>query len=149
MNTIAVIPKPQPRVGAVDRPFWQACNEDRLLIQRCAACERHVFYPRVCCPYCRADELAWVRASGRGRVVSHTTVRRTHHDGFNAQAPYVFAAIELDEGPLMYGHLIGAPVDGVLLMGLPVRACFVEHGAGPDGLPQKIAAFHLDEESPP
>jgi uncharacterized OB-fold protein len=144
MNQPGIIPKPQPRVGELDRPFWQGCNENRLLIQQCGSCARHVFYPRVCCPYCHRSELSWVQASGRGRVVSHTTVRRTHHDGFNAQAPYVFAAVELEEGALLYGQLIGAPVDGVLLIGRPVRACFVEHG-----MAQKIAAFQLIEGATP
>jgi uncharacterized OB-fold protein len=144
MNQPGVIPKPQPRVSELDRPFWQACNEDRLLIQQCGGCARHVFYPRVCCPYCHGSELSWVQASGRGAVVSHTTVRRTHHDGFNAQAPYVFAAVELEEGALLYGQLIGAPVDGVLLIGRPVRACFVKQG-----MAQKIAAFQLVEGATP
>jgi len=130
--------KPQPRINALNQPFWQGCNDDRLMIQYCASCRHHVFYPRVCCPYCREDGLQWVLASGRGKVLSHTTVRRTHHDGFNAEAPYVFAAIELEEGPCLYGQLPGAPVDGESLIGLQVRATFVEHGPG-----QKIAAFRL------
>jgi uncharacterized OB-fold protein len=144
MNESTLIPKPQPRISELDRPFWQACNENRLLIQQCRGCARHVFYPRVCCPYCHGGELSWVQASGRGSVVSHTTVRRTHHDGFNAQAPYVFAAIELEEGPLLYGQLIGAPVDGMLLIGRTVVACFVDNG-----MAQKIAAFQLTDGGSP
>jgi uncharacterized OB-fold protein len=130
--------KPQPRVTELNRPFWSGCNEGRLMIQRCAACKRGVFYPRVCCPYCRAGDLDWVQASGRGKVISHTTVRRTHHDSFNAEAPYVFAAIELEEGPCLYAQLRGAPTEGASLIGRPVAAEFVEHGPG-----LKIAAFHL------
>ncbi|MGE8613486.1 MAG: Zn-ribbon domain-containing OB-fold protein [Achromobacter veterisilvae] len=130
--------KPQPRISALNQPFWQGCNEDRLMIQYCGACRRHVFYPRVCCPFCREDGLQWVSASGRGKVISHTTVRRTHHDGFNAEAPYVFAAIELEEGPCLYGQLPGAPLEGASLIGQAVLATFVEHGPG-----QKIAAFRL------
>lgn len=130
--------KPQPRINALNQPFWQGCNEGRLMIQYCAACERHVFYPRVCCPFCREDGLRWVAASGRGKVLSHTTVRRTHHDGFNADAPYVFAAIELEEGPCLYGQMPGAPTEGVSMIGQQVRAAFVEHGPG-----QKIAVFRL------
>lgn len=130
------IAKPQPRVTALNEPFWAGCNEGRLMIQRCGACGRHVFYPRVCCPHCKADQLAWVQASGRGKVISHTTVRRTHHDGFNAEAPYVFAAIELEEGPCIYAQLPGAPLEGASLIGAAVTAEFVPHGPG-----QKIPAF--------
>lgn len=93
----SIMLKPQPRVTELNRPFWEGCNDDRLVIQKCGACAHSVFYPRVCCPFCKTDHLDWVEASGRGKVISHTTVRRTHHDSFNAEVPYVFAAIELEE----------------------------------------------------
>jgi hypothetical protein len=130
--------KPQPRVTELNRAFWNGCNEGRLVIQRCAACKRAVFYPRVCCPFCRSGTLDWIEASGRGKIISHTTIRRTHHDSFNAEAPYVFAAVELEEGPCLYAQLRGAPTDGASLAGRAVAAEFVEHGPG-----LKIAAFHL------
>ncbi len=134
--------KPQPRITGVDRPFWDACNRDRLLVQRCrnSACGRAIFYPRVCCPYCKGGELDWIEASGRGHIVSHTTIRRTHHDGFNPEVPYVFAAVEIEEGPCLYAQVPDAPVDGPSLIGRAVIAQFVPHG--PD---QKIVAFRLAE----
>ncbi len=123
--------KPQPRVNDLTRPFWDGANERRLMIQRCTAagCGKAVFYPRVCCPFCQGPTLQWVQAKGRGSIVSHTTVRRTHHDGFNAEAPYVFAAVALDEGPLMYAQLPGAPLEGSLT-GRPVIVDYAEHGPG-------------------
>ena len=135
--------KPQPRVTELNRAFWQGCNEEQLFVQRCSNpdCGKHVFYPRVCCPFCKADSLGWVKASGRGRVISHTVVRRTHHDSFNAEAPYVFAAIEIQEGPCLYAQLLGAPADGVSLASRAVVAEFVGHGPG-----QKIVAFRLAPE---
>jgi len=130
--------KPQPRITELNRPFWNGCNEGRLMIQRCAACRRAVFYPRVCCPFCKHGELEWIEATGRGKVISHTTIHRTHHDGFNAEAPYVSAAIALDEGPCIFAQLNGAPIDGASLIERPVAVEFVPHG--PD---LKIAAFRL------
>lgn len=130
--------KPQPRVSELNRPFWSGCNEGRLMVQQCAACRRAVFYPRVCCPFCKHGELGWMQASGRGKVISHTTVHRTHHDGFNGEAPYVFAAIALEEGPCIFAQLNGAPIDGSSLIDRPVAVEFMPHG--PD---LKIAAFHL------
>lgn len=140
-SSTPVTPKPQPRVNELARPFWEAANEDRLLIQRCLqpACARAVFYPRVCCPFCKQPTLQWVQASGRGRIISHTTVHRTHHDGFNAEAPYVFAAVELDEGPCIYAQVPGAPTDARSLVGAAVTVAFVDHGAG-----RRMPVFHLD-----
>lgn len=118
-------PPPSPRVYALSRPFWDGCRAGELWLQRCTepACGRAIHYPRVCCPYCQSDKLSWIRASGLGRIVSHTTIRRTHHDGFNPLAPYVFAAIELAEGPLFYARLVAADLDA-RLMGHPVRIRF-------------------------
>jgi uncharacterized OB-fold protein len=125
--------KPQPRLNELTRPFWDGANARRLMIQRCthADCRLAVFYPRVCCPHCQASELEWIEAKGRGTIVSHTTVRRTHHDGFNAEAPYVFAAVKLEEGPLIYAEVSGAPLEESLT-GRAVTADYVAHG--PDRL---------------
>jgi uncharacterized protein len=132
--------KPQPRVNDVNRPFWDGCNNDRLLVQRCGAerCGRKVFYPRVCCPFCQGDALEWIEASGRGRITSHTTVRRTHHDSFNSEAPYVFAVVELEEGPFLYAQIPDAPTNDTSLLGRAVTVDFVRHGPN-----QKIAVFRL------
>jgi uncharacterized OB-fold protein len=137
MTQVSVM-KPKPRITALERPFWDGCNAHRLMIQHCTACSKAVFYPRACCPHCHADRLEWIQASGSGRVISHTTVWRTHHDGFNGEVPYVFAAIQLDEGACIYGQLLHAPVDGPSLVGTPVVAVFIEHRPG-----QKVAAFTL------
>ena len=108
------------------------------MIQRCPACHKSIFYPRVCCPFCQHANLQWVQASGKGKVISYTTVQRPHHDGFNGEAPYLFAAIALDEGPCLYGQLSGETTDGKSLVGQPVVAEFLAHG------PQlRIAAFRL------
>ena len=130
--------KPQPRVTELNRPFWDGCNNGRLVIQKCRACARAVFYPRVCCPFCKAGDLDWIDASGRGKVISHTTVHRTHHDSFDAEAPYVFAAVAIQEGPWLYAQVLGAPTDRASLVGRNVTVTFVDHGPQ-----QKIAAFRL------
>jgi uncharacterized OB-fold protein len=70
--------------------------------------------------------------------VTHTTVHRTHHDSFDAEAPYVFAAVRLSEGPVIYARILDAPVEGVSLLGRPVTAVF--EALTPD---QNILAFRL------
>jgi uncharacterized protein len=123
--------KPQPRVTELNRRFWEGIDAGQLVLQHCLnpACRRAVFYPRVCCPFCQRAELEWKNATGTGRVISHSTIHRTHHNGFNDDAPYVFAAVELAEGVLVYAQLPGAPVDGASLIGRAVSADFVAHGS--------------------
>ena len=129
--------KPLPRIDGVNAPFFAACNEERVLMQRCMApdCRRHVYYPRVCCPFCRGSDLEWVQVSGRGRIKTWTVIRRPHHDGFLAETPYVFAAVEIDEGPLVYGRIEG-DASWPPRIGDAVEPVFVQHT--PD---QKLLAF--------
>ena len=134
--------KPQPRVTELNRPFWDGCNEGRLMMQRCVnpECRKTVFYPRVCCPHCQCGDLDWVEVAGRGRIVSHTAVRRPHHDGFNDELPYVFAAIQIEDAQL-YAQVPGAPTDGTSLIDRAVSVEFVAHG--PE---QRIPVFRLVNE---
>jgi uncharacterized OB-fold protein len=129
---------PVPRVSVVNRPFFEGCNAGALRIQRCAepGCRRHIFYPRVCCPHCGGGEVEWVDASGRGSVISFTVVHRPGHSAFLAEAPYVFAAVRLAEGPTIYGRLDVSPDATRGLIGRPVRAVFRDHVPG-----QRLVAF--------
>lgn len=131
--------KPQPKPSLLSKKFWDAANSGDLIIQRCrtSSCGEYVFYPRVCCPHCHEDSLSWVRITGKGTILSNTTIHRTHHDGFNIDAPYVFAAVKLSEGPCIYGQVHNAPIDQVLI-GRSVMAGFEPHGPN-----QKIVVFNL------
>jgi uncharacterized OB-fold protein len=126
--------KPLPRIDAVNAPFFDGCNKEKVMVQRCAApeCRRYVYYPRVCCPVCHGGELDWVEVSGRGRIMTFTVVHRPHHDGFLGETPYVFAAVEIDEGPLIYGRIEG----GAPRIGDAVEPVFIQHT--PE---QKLLAF--------
>ena len=55
-------PRPTPET----RPYWEACRQGRLLLQRCTGCGAHQFYPRLMCTRCDGDALEWVQAGGGG-----------------------------------------------------------------------------------
>jgi uncharacterized OB-fold protein len=117
---------PQPRITDINRPFWDGCRTGKLMLQRCTdlACGHFVFYPRVCCPYCGGGELTWQQASGTGSLKSWTIVHRPGHAAFMVDAPYVFAAVTLAEGPLMYGRIQVSPDSMSLSMGSMLRVVF-------------------------
>lgn len=119
--------KPLPRINAINRPFFEACNQERLMLQRCkaATCGKHIYFPRICCPYCRGGDLEWVQASGVGAIVSYTIIHRPNHASFFAEAPYYFIAVRLREGPLMYSRLAERPDAAGTLIGAEVRVTFV------------------------
>lgn len=118
--------KPTPRVTAINRPFWDGCNQGRLMLQRCAApeCRKHVFYPRVCCPHCGHGALDWVEASGRGRILTYTEIHRPGHDAFLGEVPFLFIAVGLDEDPTIHSRLAGPAADNAGLIGRPVKVVF-------------------------
>ena len=115
--------KPLPAPSPVSQPFWEGLRERELRIQRCADCGRHVFYPRSVCPHCLSEELAWVNASGRGTLYSYTIVRRAMNPAFQADVPYVFAIVELEEGPRVTTNIVNCDL-GSLRVDMPVKAVY-------------------------
>lgn len=112
-------PRPTPETA----PFWQGCHDHKLLLQRCTACGKHQFYPRLICAHCMSEQLEWIEASGRGKVETYTIVTRAVSEAYAADAPYVIALIELDEGPTMMSNVIGCDV-GKIKSGMAVEVIF-------------------------
>jgi uncharacterized OB-fold protein len=108
-----------PVPDAVTQPFWEGVAEGVLRLQRCRACDRHVFYPRAVCPFCMASDLEWVEASGAGRVHSFTVVHRAPPD-YRDEVPYVVALVDLDEGVRMMTRLVDVEPAAVGV-GMPVE----------------------------
>jgi uncharacterized OB-fold protein len=88
---------------------WRRIPERyRLLGTRCANCNTHYFPKRSICPKCRRrGKIEDVRYSGKGKVYSFTEIC-SPPQGFEEQAPYVLAIIELDEGARLTGQIVDA-----------------------------------------
>jgi len=99
-------PKPVPVVNPWARPFWEAAREERLIIQQCADCKKHIFYPRIACPDCFSDNVVWVEASGRGTIYTFTVVENNAPSAFIGDIPYVVAVIRLEEGVQMLSNVV-------------------------------------------
>ncbi|HJQ85610.1 MAG TPA: Zn-ribbon domain-containing OB-fold protein [Candidatus Binatia bacterium] len=114
------VPVPSPE----SRPFWEAARRHELVLQRCGACGRFLFYPRVACPHCLSADLEWRATSGRGTVHTFTIVHRGQRD-FPLGTPYVIAIVELAEGPRLMTNLVGvAPDLDHVRIGMPVEVVF-------------------------
>lgn len=111
---------PDLQAGApqgVEAQYRQALDQGRFLIQHCAGCDRAVFYPRMICPHCGADKLAWTAPDGRGEVYSTTVVRRKPEAG----GDYNVALFDLREGVRLMSRVEGVAPDAVRI-GMAVRA---------------------------
>ncbi len=113
--------KPLPKPSPISRPFWDAARRHELMLQRCGACRAFIYYPRPRCPHCFSDRLSWERASGRGTIYSYTVVYRASSSTF-ADAPYVLAIVELDEGVRMTTNIVAPPE--LVRIGKPVVVHF-------------------------
>lgn len=104
----------------------QALDQGRFLIQHCAACGRHVYFPRAVCPHCGADEPALVPPAGTGTVAAVTTIGRKPDAGGN----YHVCLVDLDEGVRLLSRVEGLAPDAVAI-GQRVRArVLVNDGKG-------------------
>lgn len=111
--------RPVPLADEYSQPYWDAARRGELLIQRCTRCGAHQFYPRRHCVACMTADPEWVPASGRGRLHTFSVVQRATNPEFGDDCPYVFAIVELDEGPRVSTRIVGAPL-GALRCDAPV-----------------------------
>ena len=104
-------PQPTPETEA----YWEGCRKHELLLQRCVQCGEAQFYPRILCTKCMSENLDWVKASGRGRVLTFTIVRRAVSEAYVADVPYVVALVRLDEGPVMMSNVVQCNPETVIV----------------------------------
>jgi uncharacterized OB-fold protein len=110
------MPRQSPIPDEVDKPFWDACNHDRLVIQYCSTCDRYQHPPEKTCYQCRsADRLEWREVSGRGTIYSYGVVHDSPILSLQPDMPYNVVVIDLDDCPgiNVVSHLPGTPADAV------------------------------------
>ena len=126
------MPKLIPVPDALSKPFWDAVNEQRLLLQHCTTCDRLQYPPRVTCATCgSAEQLQWQEVSGRGHIVAAIVIEDGRLERRMADQPYNLAVITLDEDPGInfYANLPGIPVNEVPV-GAAVEVIFEEVAPG-------------------
>jgi uncharacterized protein len=128
------VSRPRPTPSPVTEPFWAATAKNEFLVQRCRACGRAQFYPKITCTTCGSLELDWEPASGRGTLYTFTIARRATHPALEDAVPYVVAIVELAEGPRVTGNLVDCSVDDVRV-GMAVELGWDETGADGISLP--------------
>lgn len=123
---------PQPNIDDDIRPFWQAVEERRFVLMRCQECGTW-YWPAACCRH-HANKpffgsMGWENASGTGSIFAFNIHRKSFHPAFADKIPYVYALIELTEGP-MFGSMIVncAPED--VYIGMPVEVAFMPDAVG-------------------
>ncbi len=107
--------------------FREGLTSGVLRYQKCACCGKSVFYPRLVCPYCGAQDLHVEESAGRGSIYSITLLAQ--RDGPSNP----LCLVDLDEGFRMMSTVVGVRPEDVEIgqrvafvaeQGEPPRATF-------------------------
>lgn len=114
-----------PQPSSFTQFWWDGLRRNELLLQRCPACGRAQFPPLPRCRRCGGGDLDVTVAAGSGVVHSWIVAHYAFDPAVADDLPYVVATVQLDEGPRLYGRLVGCE-PGDVRAGLPVRVRFQE-----------------------
>ena len=112
------MPKQSPVPNELTKPFWDACNEGRLVMQTCTTCDRIQYPPEPVCYQCHSkNNLEWRQMSGRGTIYGFGVMYDSRIRIMQAGQPFPVALVQLEEDPdiLMCANLPGTPPDEVPL----------------------------------
>ena len=104
--------------GHDNKWWWDACDEGKVLIQRCKACQTLRHPPRPMCGECQSMEWDSVESALAGEVLSFTELHHPKIPGY--QYPLVCAVIKLGEGTNLVANVVGCEPDAVHI-GMPVQ----------------------------
>ena len=100
MSTIPGLERPAPVSNDLTKPFWDACNERRLVLQNCTACERLHYPPTQRCNKCgSADNLEWKEVQGKGHIDVYMVDTRLPHQGVPVGAAHQLCGDNPGRGP--------------------------------------------------
>lgn len=122
------LPAPTPARDGLDAPFWQGLSEDRLLLQRCASCNKWQWGPEWVCHRCHSLDLTFEETEATGIIYSHQRVWHPVHPALREQGPFVIVLVELPhaDNVRLVGNLLGDPMQD-LVIGTQVEGIFEHH----------------------
>ena len=115
----------------MSKPFWDAVQEKRLIVQNCTACNTMQYPPRPRCQECNSEALDWKETSGKGHILTFGILEDSHLPVRAADQPLTLAVVTRDDDPRInfYSNLPGTPVRQAVVGGA-VEVTFEEC---PDG----------------
>lgn len=95
---------PEPVVTPSIRPFWQAANESRFVLEQCVDCRAFCYPPLPMCRTCGSRSRQWADGPTEGTVWSWVTYHKAYFA--DVEVPYRLAIVELDGGPFLPTYLV-------------------------------------------
>ena len=107
--------KPLPRGihPEMTKPFWEAAKRHELGMPRCHTCGHYFFYPRQECPECLSRDWEYEKVSGKAHLYTFNINHSPANPNFRNDVPFVYAVVQLEEGPQMISNVVDCPLDQV------------------------------------
>ena len=105
------LPEPVANPDGLDAPYWQGLQANKLMIQRCSACQHWQWGLEWICHRCHGFDIAYEEAEPSGAIYRDARVWHPVHLPFKEQGPYIVVLIELSiaENVRIVGNLQGDP----------------------------------------
>ena len=126
------MPKIIPVPDELSQPFWDAVNEQRLVLQNCTSCDKLQYPPQAACQACdSADGLERKEVEGKGHIATYIVIEDGRLNRRMPDQPYNLALVTLDQDPTVnfYSNLPGVPAYQVPV-GAAVEVTFEEVAPG-------------------
>lgn len=91
--------------------WWDACDEGKVLIQRCKSCQTLRHPPRPMCGECQSMEWDSIESSLDGEIMSYTALRHPKIPGYPTDP--ICAVIKLGEGTNIVSNIVGCEYEDV------------------------------------
>lgn len=121
------MPKQSPIPDEIDRPYLEAANEERLVIQYCTVDDRWQFPPGVVCggPCGSADHLEWRENDGDGTINTFSVIHDTYMPVLRPDLPFNAVVVDLDNAPgVNFFTRLPGSAPGEVPIGAKVRVVF-------------------------
>ena len=122
---------PLPSTTRTTAPFWEACAQHKLVIQRCSGCGSHRHTPAPLCANCQSTEYVWDESKGAGEIYTYMTAHHSVHASLKDQVPYTVVVVKLDDcgGVCITSNLLDTPPE-VVRVGMRVKLTWADMGEG-------------------
>ena len=112
--------------------YLEFLRSKKLMGSKCKKCGEIYVPVRRLCTKCNSVDMEWVEMSGKGNVAAFTSITVGTpffvSKGYDRKNPYCFSVIQLEEGPMVSGQLVGVDEKNpdTINVGLPVKTKFLE-----------------------
>ena len=107
-------------------------NKKKLMGSKCKNCGAMYVPPRKICVKCNSTDFEWIEMSGKGKLAAFSCIgvgtTFMVNKGYSMKKPYCFSVVELDEGPMISGQLVGVDESKpeTINIEMPVKVTFLE-----------------------